>query len=380
MIRFQSIKPLFLHSKGLTTPFTSTLSLKHFSLTSQQHSFTVSYLIDTFGFLPQTALKVSKHVSFGTPQKPDSVIAFFNRNGFTHAHINNIVKSIPNILICNADERLSPKFQFLLSKGASASDIVRLVNRCPRILVSSLKNNVIPSFELVRRFLQSDQKTIDCVFCSRPFLRYNVGSQNVDMLLDVGVKDSGIGYLFRGRPSIFLSTNLREVIDEVKEMGFDPSKITFVIALHAKWVLSKSRWDAKVDAFKMWGWSEEMVFDSFRKHPLLMLVSKDKINEIMRFWVVELGWDPLALAKMPNIFGFSLERRIVPRGLVVRYLIAKGLREKSANLYTPFGVSEELFLKSFVMRFKEESSQLLKLYQSKKCFQENREDGVESAS
>ncbi|XP_047179502.1 uncharacterized protein LOC124846308 [Vigna umbellata] len=160
---------------------------------------------------------------------------------------------------CNTNERLSPKFQFLRSKGASASNIVRLVNRCPIILVSSFKNNVIPSFELVRRFLQSDQKTIDCVFCSRPFLRYNVEAQNVDMLLDVGVKDSGISYLFKGRPSIFLSTNLRETIDEVKEMGFDPSKITFVIALHVKWDLSKSWWDTKVDAFEMWGWSEEMV-------------------------------------------------------------------------------------------------------------------------
>ncbi|WVY95038.1 hypothetical protein V8G54_034126 [Vigna mungo] len=75
--------------------------------------------------------------------------------------------------ICNADERLSPKFQFLHSKGASTSDIVCLVNV------------------------------------------------------------NGIGYLFRGRPSIFLSTNLREIIDEVKEMGFDSSKITFVIALDA---------------------------------------------------------------------------------------------------------------------------------------------------
>ncbi|QCE13250.1 uncharacterized protein LOC114162639 [Vigna unguiculata] len=366
MFRSQSLKPLFLYSKGLTTPFPSTLSLKLFSLTSQQHSFTVSYLIDTLGFSPQTALKASQRVSFDTPQKPDSVIAFFNKNGFTQAHINNIVKRLPNILACNADKRLSPKFQFLLSKGASASDIVRLVNRCPRILGSSLKNNVIPSFELVKRFLQSDQKTIDCVFGNRPFLQYSVGAQNVDMLLDVGVKDSGIGYLFGRRPSILLSTNLSEAIDEVMEMGFDTSKITFAIALHAKRVVSKSRWDAKVDAFKMWGWSEEMVIDSFRKHPLLMLTSKDKINEIMRFWVVELGWDPLALAKMPKIFGFSLERRIVPRCLVVRYLLVKGLREKSANLSTPFDVSEELFLKNYVMRFKEEASQLLKLYQEKK--------------
>ncbi|ESW10889.1 hypothetical protein PHAVU_009G246600 [Phaseolus vulgaris] len=376
---------LLLHSKRLTTPkpyfpFPSTLSLKHFSLTSQQHSLTVSYLINTFGFSPQTALKVSESVSFDTPQKPDSVIAFFTKNGFTDAHINTIVKRVPSILVCNPDKRLSPKFQFLLSKGASASDIVRLVHRCPRILGSSLKNNVIPSFELVRRFLQSDQKTIDCVFGNRPFLQYNVGVQNVNMLLDAGVLDSSIGYLFGRRPSILLSTNLREAIDEVKEMGFDPSKITFAIALHAKRVVSKSRWDAKVDAFKMWGWSEEMVLDSFRKHPLLMLASKDKINEVIRFWVVELGWDPLALAKMPKIFGFSLERRIVPRGLVLKHLIVKGLREKSAKLSTPFDVSEELFLKNYVMRFKEEVCELLKLYQEKISFQEHREGCVESAS
>lgn len=202
----------------------------------------------------------------------------------------------------------------------------------------------------------------------------------MNMLLDVGVKNSSIGYLFGRRPSILLSTNLKEAIDEVREMGFDPSKITFAIALHAKMVVSKSRWDAKVDAFKMWGWSEEMVLESFRKHPLLMLTSKDKINGVMRFWVVELGWDPLALAKMPKIFGFSLERRIVPRALVVRYLIVKGLREKSANLSTPFDVSEELFLKNYVMPFKEEVCQLLKLYQEKRSFQENKEDYVESAS
>ncbi|XP_047148339.1 uncharacterized protein LOC124820640 [Vigna umbellata] len=55
------------------------------------------------------------------------------------------------------------------------------------------------------------------------------------MLFDVGVKDSGIGYLFRGRLSIFLSTNLRETIDEVKEMGFDPSKIKNAATAREAW-------------------------------------------------------------------------------------------------------------------------------------------------
>ncbi|TKY72626.1 Mitochodrial transcription termination factor-related [Spatholobus suberectus] len=273
-------------------------------------------------------------------------------------------------------KRLLPKFQFLLSKGASNSDIVHLVDRCPRLIGSSLENNVIPTFELVRRFLQYDKKTIDCVLASRHFLDYNVAAQNVNMLLGVGVKDSNIAYLFRTRPSILLSSDLMRTVYEVKEMGFDPSKISFVMAMHAKRGISKSRWDAKVDAFKSWGWSEDMVLDTFRKHPLFMLMSRDKINEVMRFWVNRLGWDPLAIARSPKMFAYSLEKRIIPRGLVVRYLIAKGLREKSASLFTPFSVSEKLFLENYVMRFKEEMCQLLKLYQEKMSFQENREDGV----
>ncbi|TKY72631.1 Mitochodrial transcription termination factor-related [Spatholobus suberectus] len=385
MFRFQPFKPLLLYLKSHTrtplqtpkpNPLPSALSLKHISLASEQHSFTVSYLVNNCGFSPETALKASERVRFETPQKPDSVIAFFRDNGFTDAQINSIVRRVPDVLTCNPHKRLLPKFQFLLSKGASNSDIVHLVDRCPRLIGSSLENNVIPTFELVRRFLQSDKKTIDCVLASRHFLDYNVAAQNVNMLLGVGVKDSNIAYLFRTRPSILLSSDLMRTVYEVKEMGFDPSKISFVMAMHAKRGISKSRWDAKVDAFKSWGWSEDMVLDTFRKHPLFMLMSRDKINEVMRFWVNRLGWDPLAIARSPKMFAYSLEKRIIPRGLVVRYLIAKGLREKSASLFTPFSVSEKLFLENYVMRFKEEMCQLLKLYQEKMSFQENREDGV----
>lgn len=239
------------------------------------------------------------------------------------------------------------------------------MTRSPRLLTSSLENKVIPTFELVRRFLHADKKIIECVFGNRHFLDYKAAVQNVNMLVDVGVRDSNISYLFRRRPSILLSNDLKRTVDEVKEMGFDPSKIGFVMALHAKRGVSKLRWDAKVDAFKSWGWSEEVVLDTFRKNPLFMLMSKDKINEVMRFCVDELGWDPLALAKWPSMFGYSLEGRIIPRGLVVRYLIAKGLRGKSASLLTPFNISEELFLENYVTRFEKEKPHLLKLYQKK---------------
>ncbi|KAK7329419.1 hypothetical protein VNO77_23586 [Canavalia gladiata] len=362
----------FLHLQGAIriqllipkpNPFLSTFSSKCSSTTSEQHSFTVSYLINTCGFSLENALEVSKLLQFHTPQKPDSVIAFFRNHGFSDSHINKIIRHAPKVLTCDSDKTVLPKFEFLRSKGASSSDIVKLVNRNPRIVYASLEKNVIPSYELVRKFLQTDKKTIDSILTCGCFFSNDRVAQNVKLLLDVGVTDSNISYLLRRRLLIILSSGMRGAIDEVMEMGFDPSKVNFTVALLAKVTIPKSRWDAKVRALRSWGWSEELILHMFRRAPLFMLSSEDKINKVMRFWVNQLGWNSSALVKRPVIFGLSLEKRITPRAIVVQYLLAKGLRKTSASLITPFCISEKEFLKRYVQCFKEDSCQLLKLYQ-----------------
>ena len=75
-----------------------------------------------------------------------------------------------------------------------------------------------------------------------------------------------------------------------------------------------------------------------------MLSLEDKINALMRFWVNQLGWDSLQLVMYSMIFGYSLEKRIVPRAAIVQYLHSKGLRDKGASLCSPFVLSEKLFL------------------------------------
>jgi mTERF domain-containing protein len=96
-----------------------------------------------------------------------------------------------------------------------------------------------------------------------------------------------------------------------------------------------------------------------------MLVSIDKVNLVMSYWVNQLGWNSLALIKCPLIFGFSLEKRVIPRASILQFLLMKGLRKKNASLVTPFIYTEKLFLDKFVFNFKEESDYLLKLYQDK---------------
>jgi mTERF domain-containing protein len=182
-------------------------------------------------------------------------------------------------------------------------------------------------------------------------------------MTDFGVCDSVIARFLQTRPIIFGSTDLIKSLEEVKGLGFNPSMTTFEAALMAKKCISKKLWNQKVDVFKKWGWSDEAVFQAFRSYPSLMLFSTDKVNLVMSFWVNQMGWNSLSLTKYPNMFGYSLHKRVIPRASVLQFLLMKGLRKKNASLVSPFTCSEKLFLSKFVFSFKEESDYLLRLYQ-----------------
>ncbi|KAL5065417.1 hypothetical protein RYX36_027154, partial [Vicia faba] len=170
--------------------------------------------------------------------------------------------------------------------------------------------------------------------------------------------------------SRFLCVSLKRIIpsfelamEEIKELGFDPSKYNFYVALLVKRAISKSQWDAKVNALKSWGCSQDVIFYAVKKLPNFMLRSPEKLNAVMWFWVKELGWDPSLLLAAPDLFGFSIEKRFIPRASVVRYLLSNGLMKNNASLVTPFYLSDELFMQRYVKRFEDEASMLLKLYQ-----------------
>jgi mTERF domain-containing protein len=344
-------------------------SIFKFSTTSTtfeqpQQSFTISYLINNCGFTPQTASKASQILSFSNSQKPDSVLAFFTTHGFSNSQIRGIVKREPRLLSLNPNNVLLPKFQFLLSKGVSNSDLIHIVNANPRFLRRSLQNHIIPNYECAKGLLQSDKKIIACVK-RYSFLSQNHLPKNVKLLLDNGVSHSNIARLLQWWPSIFESFDLLDTVEELKQLGFDSKTSPFSIAFLAKKTVTKAKWDEKVEIFKKWGWSDEHILQAFKKQPFCMLSSPRKMNAVMNFWVNHLGFDSLDLARAPGILQLSLEKRIIPRGLVVQFLNSKGLRQKDASIHTPFRVSEKLFLEKFVNRFAEHSSDLLKLYEEK---------------
>ncbi|XP_020220954.1 uncharacterized protein LOC109803681 [Cajanus cajan] len=339
-------------------PFTC---LQSFTSSAQQeaHSFTYAYLLNNCGFPPKTASHLSTRLRLSSSATPDGVLALFRSHGLSAAEIRRIVETYPNLLL---HKSLQPKFSFLRSKGATDSDLVLIITKNPRILHFSLP----PRYHLIHRFTLSDSSTL-CAIKSCPSILYsNNPSRNIDTLLRHNVPHSKISMLLRYWASSLVAAHpsFHAAVLQVLNLGFNPNQTLFLVALRAK-LVRKSLWDSKIQLYKKWGWSEEIVLSTFLRNPWCMLASEAKIEAMMGFCVRELGWDSLLLAKHSVLIALSLEKRVVPRASVLRFLLSKRLL-KDVNWAAAFIASEDVFLKKFVLCFHKDASQLLKLYQEKR--------------
>ena len=138
-------------------------SVRYISSTSNQHSFKVSYLINSCGFSLETALTVSENVNFETPDRADLVISIFKKYGFSQTQISNIIRAFPTVLLSNPHKTLLPKLEFFQSKAFTSSDIATVLSRNPQILRRSLKNYIIPSFSFLKNFFGTNEDIINAI-------------------------------------------------------------------------------------------------------------------------------------------------------------------------------------------------------------------------
>ncbi|KAL4398078.1 hypothetical protein S245_002735 [Arachis hypogaea] len=333
--------------------------------TPEIQSFSVNYLVNKCGFLPDSALRASKYVLFKSPEKPDSVIALFRSFGFSDLQIHNVIQKSPRVLLSKPKETILPKLQFLISKGASKSQLARIIELNPVILQRSLKKHLIPTFDLLNNFIRSEERTVASILHSVQILTSSTSHRNLNLLVDLGVSERSMARLLHQWPWLlrFNSAGLKSMVDEVIKMGVDPAKANFVPALYAK-LLPKSMWDRKVELYKSFGLTDDNIREAFVKHPFCMLKSVQKIEACIEFFVKELGWKPVDVTNYPVLLSLNLEKRLVPRAAVLKILMANGVIKSCRHLLA-YTVSEEMFFKNYVNRGKDQAPELLKLYREK---------------
>ncbi|XP_024022670.1 uncharacterized protein LOC112091974 [Morus notabilis] len=174
------------------------LPLRWFSSSSNQPSFTVSYLINELGFPPKAVLSASKSVNIESPDKPEKVIKLFKKYGFSQTQISSIFRRRSHLLLADTEKSILPKLEFFDAKGVSWPQFAKSLSLFPTVLSRSLDKHIVPSFEFLRNFLQSDEMAIATVEKYPNILIVNAQKclgRNIDILREHGVPNSNIAKL-----------------------------------------------------------------------------------------------------------------------------------------------------------------------------------------
>ncbi|KAG7967355.1 hypothetical protein I3843_08G096000 [Carya illinoinensis] len=336
----------------------------------EKRSFAVSYLINSCGLSTKSAILASKRLQFQRSETHDSVVHLLKENGFTNSQISQIVRIQPSLLSCDPKKVLLPKIEFFRSIGFSCSDVPRILTSNPSLLGRSLEKCLIPCLDFLKSVLLEDEKVVLTVKRAPrviPFDPRNSMIPNIELLRQLGAPQSAIAFLVTNFPSsvTIKHTRFAEAVHEVKEMGFNPSKIVFVVAIQAFTKITKSKLESKLELYKRWGWSKEIALLAFKRHPNCMLLSDEKITKAMDFLVNEMSWSSLNIARNPTVIFFSLEKRIIPRCSVIQILLAKGLVKSDLSSSTFMLPGERSFLDKFVIKFQDVVPGLRNVYLAK---------------
>ncbi|KAL5561534.1 hypothetical protein UlMin_031281 [Ulmus minor] len=356
----------------LIQPFSSKRALSD-EEKKQERSFTISYLSNFCGLSPEIAISVSKKLHLDSPEKPDSVLRLLKDNGFSDAHISKLIKFNPHFLLANPESTLLPKLEFFQSIGLSGADLVATVSRNPAFLTRSLEKSIIPLYNILKKEVFLDKKVaalFERLSVSRQCLNKSGQSnivRNIAILRSIGMPQSLIlnlmsSYCFTLHQK---TEKFRESVEKVSGMGFNPLQCTFIQAFAVISFIRKSTWDEKMELYKKCGWSEDEILSAFRKSPLIMKLSAKNITSKMDVLVNKMQWQSSDVARVPSVLYFSLEKRIIPRCLVIRVLLSKGLIKEELPLSTTFVAANKYFLAKFVVKYQENVPELSSIFHGK---------------
>ncbi|KAK1384712.1 Mitochondrial transcription termination factor family protein [Heracleum sosnowskyi] len=313
-------------------------------------------------FLNSTHRYLSQNVS----SKLTSIKALFKNYGFSDTQVSKLIKKYPSVLSLKIGTA-KPKLDYLHSYGFTPNDLCKVLEADLNILRRSLVNWIIPSCELLKSFLKDNASVIVAVKRNARVLRNDLSKTvkpNVELLLNLGVPEYRILVMLRDQTGNLIqpTQKLKAIIEEITELGFRPEKRSFLDAIHLFSGLSKSTRDRKWDLYRQWGWSDDEILSAVRKQPFIMATSEEKIDRVMDFLVNKMGWGVSQVSYRPLTVMHSLENWTMPRCLVVKFLLSKGVLKENLTLSSFIGLSGKKFRERFVDGFSENFPEVITLY------------------
>nr|CAB3448095.1 unnamed protein product [Digitaria exilis] len=329
------------------------------------------YLVASCHLTPPQALKASKslaHLKSGS--NADAVLAFLAGLGLSPKEVAAVVASNPRILCARIDRSLAPISAELRALGLSPSQVARLAQIAGRyFLCRSFVSKVrfwLPLFGSRERLLQAS----DWNYWLLTSDLEKVVEPNVVFLKQCGLSSADISKLLVAAPRLVTMhpEYVQDAVRRATQLGVAPGSQMFRHALSTAGCIGQEKVDAKVAVLKeTLGWSQEEVNLAISKAPRILVASEERLRRNAEFLLNEVGLPPQYIARRSVLLMYSLERRIVPRHLVLKALKERGLVEQDRCFFNVVAPTEEKFLEKFVAPFEESIPGLADAYESAFC-------------
>lgn len=155
----------------------------------------MSYLIESCGLSPETAISASKFVNFESSKRPDSVLSLLRDYGFENAQISKVISKAPKLLVADPRKTLMPKLEFFCSSvGLSGSEFPKFICSRPQLLQYSLKNRVIALYDFLKGIIVGHDTKVAAVLSlywrfPGSYVQRNI-IPNIEFLRGLGVPQS----------------------------------------------------------------------------------------------------------------------------------------------------------------------------------------------
>lgn len=331
--------------------------------------FTEKYLINSLGFSKQEAISASAKVTRTNSSKnPALCVNFLKQTGFSDTQIKILVSKFPDLLFYDVEKTLKPKLHCLSEMGLSGPELVKVLFRDWAFFQRGLDNSIKPLLSSLKKVLDSDENVVRVVKrCSWLISYYKGGTMeaNLNLLRSFGCSNDKIKHIVLRNPSILKHSTkkLEELLHRVeKEVGVSPNSAVFLHIVSVLANLSQEKVDTKVGVFKSFGWSDTNILTMLQKLPYCVALSEARIQTALTFLMKEVRYKSIYIASRPSLLTYSLEKRLMPRFEIWKFVNEKNLIKSRQEFYTVMTWPESKFLDKYVLPVKAEMPNLYDLY------------------
>ncbi|XP_059653713.1 transcription termination factor MTERF5, chloroplastic-like [Cornus florida] len=347
---------------------TETETVSATAAAAESSSFTLRYLVDSCGLPYKTALSTSQKLKLEekNSEQPESVITLLKSLEFSDDQIAKLIVKNPPVLQYKINSNLKPKLQYLIDIGFVGSFLPELILKNPYILGRSLTGHIKPSIDFLKTYLETDDNVVAALRRSSWLLTsdFKGTMTNINFLLSEGVPHCSISKLILLQPRVIQQKLDRMVyaVNTVRNLGYKPSAPMFLPAVRVMVSMNDSTWKRKVELLKSFGWSDEEIFIAFKRCPLYLECSEEKIKSMMDFYVNTVKLEPSVMVAYPILLKFAKDTRILPRYNVIKVLESKKLLKENKKVTWIFCQPEKKFLDMYVNKHLDKVPRLMDIY------------------